>query len=73
MCQCYFIIQLPGFVYSFGVGGCSHTMDQRPVSHHPARHGAPQKHPPMGPHPSKRNYKLLIDPNLVNGANKLYR
>ncbi|XP_042232871.1 histone-lysine N-methyltransferase SETD1-like isoform X2 [Homarus americanus] len=48
-------------------------MEQRPLSHHPTKHGGPQKHAPPPPHASKRNYKLLIDPVLVNGANKLYR
>lgn len=48
-------------------------MEQRPLSHHPTKHGGQQKHAPPLPQQSKRNYKLLIDPVLVNGANKLYR
>ncbi|XP_068207015.1 histone-lysine N-methyltransferase SETD1 [Palaemon carinicauda] len=48
-------------------------MDQRPCTHHPPQRAGPPKHGPPPAHPPKRNYKLLIDPVLVNGASKLYR
>ncbi|XP_064082523.1 histone-lysine N-methyltransferase SETD1-like isoform X2 [Macrobrachium nipponense] len=49
------------------------AMDQRPCTHHPPQRAGPPKHGPSPSHPQKRNYKLLIDPVLVNGASKLYR
>ena len=48
-------------------------MDQRSFTHHPPQRAGPPKHGPSPSHPQKRNYKLLIDPVLVNGASKLYR
>lgn len=49
-------------------------MDQRPAPHHTPQRGGPPKHGPPQPHQQpKRNYKLLVDPILVNGASKLYR
>ena len=49
-------------------------MDYRRGPPHSQRGGGPpQNPPPPPPMQKKRDYKLLIDPILVQGGQKLYR